>query len=127
MAPWEGRLVSVLAGGGLVAISGALGTALASPAIGLMAAAIAASSYGTFYYTHSARPEMLYAFWCALGLLGFVRAWQATDPERRKRWVLGMWVAYALACLTKGPQLPVMLVWPASPLSVCMRRCGPRR
>jgi len=110
VAPWEGRLVSVLAGGGLVAISGALGTALASPAIGLMAAAIAASSYGTFYYTHSARPEMLYAFWCALGLLGFVRAWQATDPERRRRWVLGMWVAYALACLTKGPQLPVMLV-----------------
>jgi 4-amino-4-deoxy-L-arabinose transferase-like glycosyltransferase len=110
VAPWEGRFVSVLAGGGLVALSGALGTALASPAIGLMAAAIAASSYGTFYYTHSARPEMLYAFWCALGLLGFVRAWQATDARHRGRWVLGMWTAYALACLTKGPQLPVMLV-----------------
>jgi 4-amino-4-deoxy-L-arabinose transferase-like glycosyltransferase len=110
VAPWEGRLVSVLAGGGLVAISGALGGALAGPAVGLMAAAITASSYGTFYYTHSARPEMLYAFWCALGLLGFVRAWQANEPATRGRWALGMWVAYALACLTKGPQLPVMLV-----------------
>ena len=110
VAPWEGRLVSVLAGAGLVAVTGLLGVALAGPAVGLMAAGIAASSHGVFYYIHSARPEMLYAFWCALGLLAFVRAWQADQPSVRLRWVLGMWGAFALACLTKGPQLPLMLV-----------------
>lgn len=110
VAPWEGRLVSVLAGGGLVAVTGLLGVALASPQVGLMAAAIAASSYGTFYYTHSARPEMLYAFFCAVGLLWFVYAWRAEDPAMRRRWVLAMWLAFSLACLTKGPQLPIMLV-----------------
>ncbi|HET7687674.1 MAG TPA: glycosyltransferase family 39 protein [Candidatus Macondimonas sp.] len=110
VAPWEGRLVSVLAGAGLVAITGLLGVALAGHAVGLMATAIAASSQGFFYYSHSARPEMLYAFWCALGLLAFVRAWQAGRADVRLRWVLGMWVAFALACLTKGPQLPLMLV-----------------
>jgi 4-amino-4-deoxy-L-arabinose transferase-like glycosyltransferase len=75
-----------------------------------MAAAIAASSQGVFYYVHSARPEMLYAFWCTLGLFAFVRAWQAVRTDARLRWVLGMWGAFALACLTKGPQLPLMLV-----------------
>jgi 4-amino-4-deoxy-L-arabinose transferase-like glycosyltransferase len=48
----------------------------------------------------------LLAVWC------FVEAWQ--DPARRARWLIGMWLAFALAMLIKGPPglLPLIaLVW----------------
>lgn len=109
--PWHGRLPSVLAGLGLVGLALFLGARLFDRTTALIAASIVATSPGFFLYTHNARPELLYSFWCTAGLACFAAAWQAPAASRRQRQAAyGLWLSFALATLTKGPQLPLMLL-----------------
>ncbi|MGH8508976.1 MAG: ArnT family glycosyltransferase [Gammaproteobacteria bacterium] len=110
IAPWQGRLPSIAAGIGLVATALWLGTLLFDRATGLFAGLLLTLSAGFFSYTHDARPDLLYAFWCALGYTAFAAAWKAADYSRQLLGCYAMWVAYALAILTKGPQLPAILL-----------------
>jgi 4-amino-4-deoxy-L-arabinose transferase-like glycosyltransferase len=98
--PGQGRLPSILAGVGVVALVMAIALAWLGADTAAIAGLIAASSTGFFRYTHSARPDMLYAFWCTLMLATFACGWRAVV----------LWLAAALATLTKGPQVPAMLL-----------------
>ncbi len=110
IAPWQGRVPSIAAGLGLVATALWLGALLFDRATGLLAGLLLTLSAGFFSYTHDARPDLLYAFWCAVGYTAFAAAWKAADHSRQLLGCYAMWVAYALAILTKGPQLPAMLL-----------------
>jgi 4-amino-4-deoxy-L-arabinose transferase-like glycosyltransferase len=100
VAPWQGRAPSILAGAGVVALAMVMALALADGTTAAVAGLIAASSVGLFRYTHSARPDMLYAFWCTLMLATFTCRWPSPL----------LWLSVALATLTKGPQFPAMVL-----------------
>jgi len=100
VTPWQGRTPSILGGAGVVALTMAIALGLLDARAAALAGLIAASSLGLFRYTHSARPDMLYAFWCTAILAAFARGWHAYL----------LWVGAALATLTKGPQVPAMLL-----------------
>ena len=109
--PWHGRLVSLLAGLGLVALAWLGGVRLfGDRATALWAAALTATTAGWFSYTHDARPDMLYALFCTAGFAAVVFAQGAGRGRRGTGPCLLMWAAYGLATLTKGPQLPFMLL-----------------
>ncbi len=109
--PWHGRLPSILAGLGLVGLAITLGRLCYDRATGLCAGLLLGTSAGFFAYTHNARPDLLYAFWCAAGYTAFAYVWRATPGGLAGRlWAYAMWGAYGLATLTKGPQLPLMLL-----------------
>ena len=105
---WHGRLPSALGGIGLVAATAYAARKLFDARVGLLAAAITATCSGFFYYTHTARPEMLYAFLCALAMTAYVHIRE--DGERRPATAFSIWILFGLATLCKGPQLPVMLL-----------------
>jgi len=100
VTPWQARAPSILGGAGVVALTMSIALVLADAEVAAMAGVIALSSVGLFRSTHSARPDMLYAFWCTAMLVAFVRAWPAHL----------LWLGAALATLTKGPQVPAMLL-----------------
>ena len=106
--PWHGRLPSALGGVGLVLVTAYAGRKLFDARVGLLAAAITASCTGYFYYTHTARPEMLYAFLCALAIAAYLQARARDNGSATAIYV--MWAAFGFATLSKGPQLPVMLL-----------------
>ncbi|MEO8409748.1 MAG: glycosyltransferase family 39 protein, partial [Propionivibrio sp.] len=106
--PWHGRLPSALAGVALVWLTGQAGKILFDARVGLLAAAIAASCSGFFYYTHTARPEMFYAFLCALTIVAYLRVRENADGHAVAAYA--MWATFGLATLCKGPQLPLMLL-----------------
>jgi 4-amino-4-deoxy-L-arabinose transferase-like glycosyltransferase len=108
---WHGRLPSILAGLGLCGLAITLGRLGYDRATGLSAGLLLGTSAGFFAYTHNARPDLLYAFWCAAGYTAFAKAWRSTPGSLAARlWTYAMWGAYGLATLTKGPQLPLMLL-----------------
>lgn len=122
--PWHGRLPSALAGIGLVLLTVLLGARLYGRETGLLAGLMLAASNGYFDYASNARSEMVYAFLCSLGLAGFIAALQAPDRSPRQAlFVYGMWLAYALATLAKGPQVPGMFL-AVSFLFCAIRRIG---
>lgn len=96
---WSLRLPSVLAAGGTAAVTFAIGSRLATPGTGLVAAAILVSSPAFVEWARMGRLEMLLVFWITLG------AWSAMrwleDERRRHVFVLGL--ALGFGCLTKGP------------------------
>lgn len=109
--PWHGRLVSAMAAVGLVGLVAWLGVTLYDRPTGLLAGTMAATTQGIFHYAHSARADLLYAFWFAVALAGLVRVWRAADADRDDGvGVVLVWTAFAAATLTKGPQLPAMLL-----------------
>jgi|GEM_PF-6066822 len=109
--PWHGRMPSILAGLLMTLLIIEFGRVLYDRRTGLMAGLITVTCSGYFYYTHNARPEMVYSLFCMLGITCFAHAWRRWQQDAPS-WlpVLGMWLAYALAMLTKGPQLPLMLI-----------------
>jgi 4-amino-4-deoxy-L-arabinose transferase-like glycosyltransferase len=108
VTPWQGRLPSLAGGVGVVALTLVIGRLLAGQAIGVLGGLIAASSLGFVRYAHSARPDMLYAFWCTLMLAAL--GWGRRTRTAERRAALLAWVAAACATLTKGPQVPVMFL-----------------
>lgn len=107
--PWHGRVPSLAAGFGMLTLLIVLGGRLYSPRAALSAGALFVTSSAFYTYSHDARPDFLYAFFCSAGVL--CGALAQLDIARRQRLaVYAMWVAYALATLTKGPQAPLMLL-----------------
>jgi len=109
--PWHARVPSVVAGMVMVLLTGVLGLRLFDPAVGLLAAALLGGSWSLFHYAHSARPDMLYAACCTAQILALVLAWQWRARPRRQRWASwAAWLSIGLAILSKGPQLPAMIL-----------------
>lgn len=106
--PWQGRAPSVAGAVGLVALTMILAELLADRRTAIVAGFVAASSYGVFRYAHTARPDMLYAFWCTTVITAFV--WAARSPAPGRAPALVLWACVGLATLTKGPQLPIILL-----------------
>ncbi len=111
LEPRHGRLPSGLAGFGLVAVVLWIGARLYDRRASLMAGCMLVSSLAFFSYTHNARSDMLYAFWCGLGLAAFLYgSLIVKDGERVVLAPLIGWGSFALATLTKGPQVPAMFL-----------------
>jgi 4-amino-4-deoxy-L-arabinose transferase-like glycosyltransferase len=108
----EARAASLAAAVALVGITFAIArVAFGCPRAALAAAAILASSLGFFDYARSARPEMLYASFCALLMLGLLLALDRAQrglPTRRAGAVMALGLCGAL--LSKGPHLPLFFL-----------------
>ena len=110
---FEARFPSALAGVLLTLMAVRLGRQLVSPEAGLIAGSILDTCSGFISYTHSARPEMVYAAWCVAGLLGLVSAEKHTIASRKRDALLAAlaaWACFGMANLTKGPQLPIPMI-----------------
>lgn len=130
---FEARLSSAIGGVLLVAMTIALGWILLGPATGLIGGLLVVTSSGYVAYTHSARPEMVYAALCTLGLVGFALATRPLVDNPNDRpvgpdantntntnananananpwWAWLGWAAMGLATLSKGPQLPLIMI-----------------
>ncbi len=108
VAPIHGRIPSILAGVGLCLVTFWLARTLFDRRTALLAFVIMATSAGFYSYAHDARPDMVYAFFCALGFASFLHALYSRDDAGRWPWL--MWLSYALATLSKGPHVPAMLL-----------------
>jgi 4-amino-4-deoxy-L-arabinose transferase-like glycosyltransferase len=126
VSDWDARLPSILSGVVMVLATATLGRIIAGRRTGWLAGLLLAASAGYLSYTHSARPEMLYAALCTLGLACFAAAAAAAAAgagaagacmrgmerhrSRVRWWAWGGWALMGLAVLTKGPQLPLLLM-----------------
>lgn len=109
VSPGLARLPSVLAVVGLALLALWMGTQLFDRRTGLLAALLCVASLAAFKYGHNARPDMLYAFWTTAVLAAWVAAGQAS-PRHARYWIWGLWLLFAAATLTKGPQGPLILL-----------------
>ena len=106
---WHGRAPSLLAGLAIAAMLHWAGRRFYAERAALYASGLFVSSVGFFTYSHDGRPDFVYAALCTAGWLAGAVALLATPTERPQ--ALGvMWLTLALACLTKGPHIPFMLV-----------------
>lgn len=133
---FEARFPSAVAGVAMTAFAVAIGWLLVGPGVGLLAGAMLLTCSGYISYTHSARPEMMYAALCAAGLTGFVLAerWELGGARGRRVLCVAAfgWVCFGLATLTKGPQLVVPMIggwligaWRAGTLRASVRSIRP--
>lgn len=109
---WHVRLISVLAGLGVLGCTVLNARLLFDRTTGLVAGALLASSAGMFSFMHDARPDMLYAFWISLMIAaaaGLVHA--STIRGRGTEWLaVTLWLSAGLATLTKGPHIPIVVL-----------------
>jgi 4-amino-4-deoxy-L-arabinose transferase-like glycosyltransferase len=110
IGPALARLPSVFAAMGLVLLTFWLGMRLFDRRTGGLAALMALSSLALFKYGHNGRPDMLYAFWTTAMLAAWIGARQASRVRDEFWWISALWVLFALAALTKGPQAPLILL-----------------
>ncbi len=114
---WESRAPSALAAIGLSIVVLLLSIRLFDIRTGIIASLLLASSSGYMTYSHSARPEMVYALFCAAGLLALIHADHCRRTQLQcahAKWFTWLaWFFFALGMLTKGPQLqlPIILGW----------------
>ncbi len=111
VAAWHVRLVSVLAGVGLLLATLGLGAVVFDRVTALVAGGLLVSSAGFFSFLHDARPDLLYAMWVAVMLTAL--AWRTLRPAARGAgWpaVGVLWLAFAGATLTKGPHVPGLVL-----------------
>lgn len=109
---WHGRLISLLAGLLMVLATYHAGKTLFDPPTGKLASALMLCMQGYIAFSHNARPDFLYATFCALQLFAWMYAWKADDDSARQRFYgwLG-WGMAGLATLTKGPQGPIVFLF----------------
>lgn len=110
-AEWHARAVSVVGGIGMVLATIAMGTMLYGRGTGLLAGLLLATSVGLFGSMHDGRPDMLYAALCMAALAALL--WSARRAARGEgTWTpaLLMWLAVALATLSKGPHMPALML-----------------
>ena len=67
------------------------------------------ASFSAFKYGHNARPDMLYAFWTT-AVLAVWLALREVSPRQARYGAWAMWLLFALATLTKGPQAPAIML-----------------
>jgi len=92
------RLPSVLFGVGLVLLTAALGSRLFGRRVGFAAALILATSPLFFIIARMAILDMTFAFFVALSIYLFLRAWDDENP----RFYPAFWLATGLATMAKG-------------------------
>lgn len=110
---WHGRAVSTA--GALLIVAMTLWTAclLGSTSLSITAGLLAATSVGYLMFTHDGRPDMLYAGLCTTMLPLWLYAWQAVKQKKFNCANLAihlMWIALALATLSKGPHIPLIFL-----------------
>jgi 4-amino-4-deoxy-L-arabinose transferase-like glycosyltransferase len=113
VSEFEARLPSAIGGVALVLMTVLFGLIAFDRRVAVLAGLIAATTSGYLAYTHSARPEMVYAALCTAGLLGLFLAerWYAERSTGRSRLAAWFaWGAFGLAVLSKGPQLPLIIL-----------------
>lgn len=108
--PWHARFISALSAIGIVFLTVVNGRKLFDPITGLLAGLMLATSAGFFYYAHSARPEMLYAFFCGAALTFYIYVRSSSNINGLNIYGNLIWLAFALATLTKGPHLPAVFL-----------------
>ena len=115
------RLWSALAGLGLVLVIAACGRRWFDEATGLLAGAIAATSFGYFALARMALPDLPLAFFITLAIWA---AFVATLERERhpRRWLLLAAAAAALGFLTKGPLALIMPALVVVPILLIERR-----
>jgi 4-amino-4-deoxy-L-arabinose transferase-like glycosyltransferase len=111
---FSARLFAALAGVGLVVVTTACGRRWYDESVGLLAGAIAATSFGYFALARMALPDLPLAFFVTCSIW---TAFVATLERERnaRKWLLYAATAAALGFLVKGPLavvLPVMVVVP---------------
>jgi len=110
----ESRITPALSGVLLCIGVFMLGRSAFDTETGLIAALLAAAAGGFVTYTHSARPEMLYACFCTWAVVGFfIAITRAAAGDTPIRIALPAWFAWIMiggALLAKGPQLPILLI-----------------
>lgn len=108
--PWHGRLPSAIAAIGIVVLTVLSGRKLFGTRHGLLAGLMLATSSGFYYYAHSARPEMVYAFFCTAALTSYLYVVSSSSGSQSRIASKLIWVCFALATLTKGPQIPLIFL-----------------
>ncbi len=85
------------------------------PRLALLSAVIYAASPFVYVSANIVTTDTLLTMWEMLGVWAFLRWWQANHARAVRRWNLLMWLAFALAFMTKGPPglLPLLpiVVW----------------
>jgi 4-amino-4-deoxy-L-arabinose transferase-like glycosyltransferase len=110
LADWTARLWTALTGFLAILFTGYVGNRLRGPPVGLLSAAVLASSMLFAALGHFNTLDMGVAAFLSIAVFAFVLAQrdQAT-PAGRRGWMLAAWVSAALATLSKGligPALP---------------------
>lgn len=111
---FSARLLAALAGVGLVLVTTACGRRWYDESVGLLAGAIAATSFGYFALARMALPDLPLAFFITLAIWATFVATLERERNPRK-WLLYAAVAAALGFLVKGPLaivLPALVVMP---------------
>jgi 4-amino-4-deoxy-L-arabinose transferase-like glycosyltransferase len=94
------RLPAVLGAVAALLLTGRLGTDLFGPSVGLLAAAILATSNLFFWYARQGHPDQLMTAAITLAALAW---WRSQDPARaRTRWLVVAYGAMALGTMSKG-------------------------
>ena len=108
----EARIPSLIAGLMLLLVTFQLGAvAFDDRRVGLVAAAIFATTSSFFIFSRSARPEIVYALCCTLQMLGIMIA--IRRAERGLSTTAGAtlaWVAAVAGVFAKGPQAPAFFL-----------------
>ena len=107
---WHGRFVSVFAALCLVVITFFTAVKLYNQNVAYIAVIMLVTSLGFFDYSHDARPDMLYSMLCMAGVTAFVFACKSGSSAQRLAYIHIMWIAYALATLSKGPHIPAIFI-----------------
>lgn len=111
--PWHGRLVSATGGILIVAMTLWIASMLGSSSMSITAGLLAATSVGYLMFSHDGRPDMLYASLCTVMIALWLYAWQSLKHKKNTASTLasyGMWIALALATLSKGPHIPLLFL-----------------
>lgn len=109
--PWEARLPSLVSAMALVSITVELGWLCFGSVAGLVSGLFAATCMVLFTYGNTARPEMLYGATASFMLLAFAHAYNCADRSPSQlRWALLAWIGAGLACMAKGPHLPLIIL-----------------
>jgi 4-amino-4-deoxy-L-arabinose transferase-like glycosyltransferase len=119
---WGARLASALAFVLTVLLVAAIGETLWDRPTGFVAGLVYVSSPFPAAAAAVVSTDTLLALLEVLAVFLFVRSRAEEDPRRARAWIRGMWLAFGLAFLTKGPPalLPLLAIVP-------FERAGRRR
>jgi 4-amino-4-deoxy-L-arabinose transferase-like glycosyltransferase len=118
---FSARLFAALAGVGLVLVTTACGRRWYDESVGLLAGAIAATSFGYFALARMALPDLPLAFFITVTIWAAFVATLETERNPRQ-WVLWAAAAAALGFLVKGPLAIVIPALVVAPILLMERR-----
>ena len=109
--PWHGRIWSMIGCLLLLVATLRIGDILYGAPAGFLASALLLGTKGFVDFSHDARPDCLYSVLCVLMLYAWIAAWRSVDDScRQKLFALVSWIFAGLAVLSKGPQVPAVLL-----------------